>query len=68
MNPTISDPDAGSREVRFLTPWEAATLLRVHYQTVLSYARRGRLPHYRLPGGIRFREDEVMDWLKRGRA
>jgi excisionase family DNA binding protein len=33
-------------------------------ETVLRWVRRGELPAYRLPGGaIRFREDELEEWL-----
>lgn len=53
---------------RLLTAREVADLLGVHPETVLCWRRRGEIPAIRLPGGaIRFREDELDDWLA-GRA
>jgi excisionase family DNA binding protein len=50
---------------RLLTARVVAEMLDVSTETVLRWARRGELPGIRLPGGaIRFREDEIEDWLE----
>ena len=43
-----------------------AELLGMHIQMVRKYAREGRIPAYRPPGGrsMRFMRDEIIDWLK----
>jgi excisionase family DNA binding protein len=47
-----------------LTARQVADLLGVSTETVLRWTRRGDLPAIRLPGGaIRFREDELDEWL-----
>jgi excisionase family DNA binding protein len=49
---------------RLLTTREVASLLGISTETVLRWTRRGDLPAIRLPGGaIRFREDELDEWL-----
>ncbi len=43
-----------------------AELLGMHVQMVRRYAREGRIPAYRLPGGrsFRFFKEEVFDFIK----
>ena len=43
-----------------------AELLGMHVQMVRRYAREGRIPAYRLPGGrsFRFFKEEVFDFVK----
>ena len=49
-----------------LDTMQVAELLGMNIQKVRKYAREGRIPAYRLPGGrtFRFFRDEVLDWLK----
>jgi excisionase family DNA binding protein len=47
------------------TARELAENLGVSPETVLRWVRRGELPAIKLPGGaIRFREDEIEEWLE----
>jgi excisionase family DNA binding protein len=49
---------------RLMTARQVAELLGVSAETILRWSRRGELPAIRLPGGgLRFREDELEDWL-----
>ena len=45
---------------------QVAELLGMNVQMVRRYAREGRLPAYKLPGGrtFKFIRDEVFDWLR----
>jgi excisionase family DNA binding protein len=45
---------------------QVAELLGMNVQMVRRYAREGRLPAYKLPGGrtFKFFRDEVFDWLR----
>jgi len=45
---------------------QVAELLGMNVQMVRRYAREGRLPAYKLPGGrtFKFFRDEVFDFLK----
>lgn len=47
-----------------------AELLGMNVQMVRRYAREGRIPAYRLPGGrtFRFFRDEVVDFLREHRV
>lgn len=47
-----------------------AELLGMNVQMVRRYAREGRIPAYRLPGGrtFRFFRDEVLDFLRSHRV
>jgi excisionase family DNA binding protein len=50
--------------VPLLTAREVGDMLGVSTKTVLRWTRRGDLPAIRLPGGaIRFREDDLDEWL-----
>ena len=46
---------------------QVADLLGMNVQMVRRYAREGRLPAYKLPGGRHFRffRDEVFEFLRR---
>lgn len=46
---------------------QVADLLGMNVQMVRRYAREGRLPAYKLPGGrsFRFFRDEVFDFLRK---
>jgi excisionase family DNA binding protein len=49
---------------RLLTAREVADRLGVSAETVLRWSRRRELPAIKLPGGaIRYRADELDDWL-----
>jgi excisionase family DNA binding protein len=49
---------------RLLTAREVSEGLGVSAETVLRWTRRGELPAIRLPGGaIRYRADDLDDWL-----
>ena len=50
---------------RLLTARVVAQQLGLSTETVLSWVRTGKLPAFKLPGGaIRFREDELDQWLE----
>ena len=51
-----------------LTARAVAGRLGVCAATVLRWTRRGELPAIKLPGGaVRYRQDELEAWLKKGR-
>ncbi len=45
---------------------QVAELLRMNLQMVRRYAREGRLPSYKLPGGrtFKFFKDDVLEFVK----
>lgn len=50
---------------RLLTARAVADMLDVSTETVLRWTRRGELPAIKLPGGaIRYREDDLEEWLR----
>jgi excisionase family DNA binding protein len=50
---------------QLLTARQVAEQFGVSAETVLRWTRRGELPGFRLPGGaLRFREDELDEWLE----
>ncbi len=50
---------------QLLTARQVADMIGVSTETVLRWTRRGTLPAIRLPGGaIRYREDELDQWLR----
>jgi excisionase family DNA binding protein len=55
-----TDPGA---DADILTASEVASLLRVSVPTVRQYVAEDGLPATRLPGGYRFRREDVERWL-----
>jgi excisionase family DNA binding protein len=59
-------PEAGRPEDDLLTSAEVASLFGVDRRTVVLWAKRGRIPALRTPGGQhRFRADEIRGLLER---
>lgn len=45
---------------KILVTSEVAAMLNIEEKTVTRYAREGRIPHFRTPGGsLRYYEDEI---------
>jgi excisionase family DNA binding protein len=47
---------------------ELGRRLSIKANTLLSWARKGEIPHYRLGGLVRFSPEEVMEWVEKGRC
>lgn len=51
--------------MRLLTAREIAGDLGLSNETILAWAREGKIPSFRLPSGqIRFSEDDLAGWLE----
>jgi len=50
---------------RMLTAHEVAAILGVHHNTVRRLAEKGLLASYRLGKHVRFRREDVIDFLNR---
>ena len=65
-NAKTAEPRAEARDDDLLTSAEVASLFGVDRRTVVLWAKRGRIPALRTPGGQhRFRADEIRDLLER---
>ena len=64
----VSDQESGlmQSEDKILGANEVAELLGMDVQMIRKYAREGRLPAYRLPGGrtFKFFRSEVLDFVR----
>lgn len=54
------EPNEGA----FLTVKELAEWLGVSQPTIRAWCDKGRLPHFKLEGNIRFVPDEIENWLQ----
>ena len=52
---------------KLLTIKQICEILQVSRSTVYEWVHIGFIPHYKYPGGLRFRESEVDRWLRRRR-
>ena len=52
---------------KLLTVQETAMFLNTSPTTVYRYAKQNVLPHIRLPLGLRFRPQDLMEWIDQGR-
>ena len=49
----------------FLTAKELEALLRIDVKTIYGYVQRGLIPYVRIQTNLRFRKQEVLEWLAR---
>ncbi len=49
---------------RLLSTEEVATLLGVHYETLMSWTREGRITHYRVGNRVKFAANDVLHFLE----
>lgn len=62
---TSSPPrHANSTELpEILTARELEALLRIDVKTIYGYVQRGIIPYVRIQSNLRFRKQEVLDWI-----
>ncbi len=46
-----------------LTARELEALLRIDVKTIYGYVQRGLIPYVRIQSNLRFRKQEVLDWI-----
>lgn len=47
-----------------LTAKELEQFLRIDAKTIYGYVQRGIIPYVRIQSNVRFRRDEVLEWLE----
>lgn len=50
---------------RLLTVEQLSELIQISRSTLYEWTHCGFIPHYKFPKGVRFKETEVDDWLKK---
>jgi excisionase family DNA binding protein len=62
---TASPPrQANTTELpEILTARELEALLRIDVKTIYGYVQRGLIPYVRIQSNLRFRKQEVLDWI-----
>jgi excisionase family DNA binding protein len=53
---------------RLVDTREIAAQLSVRPSTIYKWVREARIPYYKLGKCVRFREDEVWDWVEKHKA
>ncbi len=48
-----------------LTAKELARMLAVSPKTIYSYVSRNMIPYYKIEANVRFRAQDIADWLRR---
>ena len=59
----MRQPSSGDRPQMF-TAKELEALLKIDVKTIYSYVQRGLIPYVRIQSSIRFRKDEILDWIE----
>ncbi len=49
---------------KLLTPHELSDLLGVKLSTIYQWTHIGYIPHFKLGRFVRFKENEVLEWLE----
>lgn len=47
------------------TAKELEAMLKIDVKTIYSYVQRGLIPYVRIQSNVRFREDEILDWIEK---
>ena len=50
---------------KLLTIQQLSELIQVRPKTIYQWTRIGSIPFYKFPKGIRFRENQVFQWLEK---
>ena len=53
---------------KMLTVKDLSEWLQVSPSTIYQWTHTGFVPHYKLPKGVRFKDDEIEKWLKKRRS
>ena len=60
MAPRISREDSQD----MLTAKELEAILKIDVKTIYSYVQRGLIPYVRIQSNVRFRRQEILDWVE----
>ena len=50
---------------KLLTAKELEALFKIDVKTIYSYVQRGLIPYVRIQSNVRFRKEEIFDWIER---
>lgn len=53
---------------KYLNVKDVAYVFDIHTQTIYTWVRKNRIPHYKVGGVIRFNPDQVIKWAKKRRV
>jgi excisionase family DNA binding protein len=53
-----------NESLEFITPIELSHLLRIKRGTLNKWAKKHRIPHYRIGHSIRFKRDDILKWCE----
>ena len=50
---------------KLLTIEQVSELIQISRSTLYEWTHTGFIPHYKFPNGVRFKEKDIDDWLKK---
>ena len=57
---------ADARECgEMLTAKDLEVLLKIDVKTIYAYVQKGLIPYVRIQSNVRFRREEILDWIER---
>jgi len=48
-----------------LTAKDLEALLKIDVKTIYAYVQKGLIPYVRIQSNVRFRREEILDWIER---
>ena len=66
MPASTAERSADAREWgEMLTAKDLEALLKIDVKTIYAYVQKGLIPYVRIQSNVRFRREEILDWIER---
>ena len=61
---TLRQSSSSDSGAEMLTAKELEAILKIDVKTIYSYVERGLIPYVRIQSNLRFRKQEIVDWIE----
>ncbi len=58
-------PASSSAAPELLNARDLEALLKIDVKTIYAYVQKGLIPYVRIQSNVRFRKDEILDWIEK---
>jgi excisionase family DNA binding protein len=58
-------PASSGAAPELLNARDLEALLKIDVKTIYAYVQKGLIPYVRIQSNVRFRKDEILDWIEK---